>query len=254
MPARKKGILEIASHQFSSFVSEVEQLSPYQTEVEPKTLSGSRRKKHFRGAHLQDPKGYHILEWACVNIPTPVSIGKVLQQEGEKKAGLFLFTLPAQGKQDATHTWAPEFVYLFTYGQQKGFELYLPRAGEESEIRFSCMDEPGLCVASRALLFPGSAGISAWDEQSQPQQPGTGRDWEKPALNLCLLQHVQGSEQLCVMREEIKFQQLLHQELCQVGSSTVRHSLIKLREVIDLNPEHKPGKVLASSFCHQNPK
>lgn len=43
-PARKKGILEMAYHQFSSFVSEVEQLSSYQTEVEPKTLSGSRRK------------------------------------------------------------------------------------------------------------------------------------------------------------------------------------------------------------------
>lgn len=93
----------MASHQFSSFVSEVEQLSPYQTEVEPKTLSGSRRKKHFRGAHLQDPKGYHILERACVNIPTPVAIGRVLQQEGGKRL-LCLFTLPAQGKQDATHT------------------------------------------------------------------------------------------------------------------------------------------------------
>lgn len=41
---KKKGILEMAYYQFSSFVSEVEQLSSYQTEVEPKTLSGSWRK------------------------------------------------------------------------------------------------------------------------------------------------------------------------------------------------------------------
>lgn len=38
---QEKRILEMAYHQFSSFVSEVEQLSSYQTEVEPKTLSGS---------------------------------------------------------------------------------------------------------------------------------------------------------------------------------------------------------------------
>lgn len=42
------------------------------------------------------------------------------------------------------------FVSLFIYlWPAKGFWLYLPRAGEESEIGFSSMDAPGLCEKSR---------------------------------------------------------------------------------------------------------
>lgn len=103
-----------------------------------KNLVRQPEKKHFRGTHLQDPKGYHIWERACVNIPTPVSIGKVLQQEGGKK-GCFvcLHCLLRESRMPHILELPSLFVYLFTYGQQKDFSFIFPWAGEESEIRFS---------------------------------------------------------------------------------------------------------------------
>lgn len=43
-----------------------------------------------------------------------------------KKDCFFLSTLLAKDKQDATHSWTLEFVYLFTYGQQKIFSIIFP--------------------------------------------------------------------------------------------------------------------------------
>lgn len=113
MPARKKGILEMASHQFSSFVSEVEQLSPYQSEVEPKTLSGSRRKSTSEELISKTPKGITFGSGHVLIFLLQYQLAKFCSRRGEKKAALFVYTA-CSGKAGC-HTYLNSLVCLFIY-------------------------------------------------------------------------------------------------------------------------------------------
>lgn len=187
-----------------------------------KTLSGSRRKSTSEELSLQDPKGYHILERACVNSPTPVSIGK-------KGCCVCFHCLLRESRMPHILQLLSWLVCLFIYlGPAKGFFLDLSSLSwwgkwNKHQI-WGCTwtwtgDAPGLGVASRALLFPG---ISAPSSSSLGLRE-VGRFFLGKPRSKFVPPSGQPQEELCAVvgKAVIKFQQLLHQEFCQAASSTV---------------------------------
>lgn len=133
---------------------------------------------------------YHIFEQACVNITTTLSIGNACRSpEVVEGRLLHLFALLAKEKQDATHTWTPESVYLLT-ASKRLFAPFSPKLVRKVKwgsqvgfltVRHSLVRLTDLNPAQRASRRRGRPPpCGASPSQASGSQPSTKHSSNSP--------------------------------------------------------------------------